>query len=85
MLPSLFGTETSAGEDDHERVVPLQLRKRAAFPTMVRELVVGKDSAGNEVRPHADSYACGARARSTLSVASLAASSGVLPRSRATT
>ena len=52
---------------------------------MIRKLVVWKDSAGNDVGPHADPYACAASAPSMWSVASLAASSGVLPRSRATT
>ena len=71
------------GVNWHERIALLQLRKRTVLPAMVGELIVGKAGAGNG--PHADPYACAVRAPSMWSVASLAASSGVLPRSRATT
>ena len=66
-------------------ITVLQLQQRAARAAVVRPLVVGKDRTRNDVRPHDDPYACAARAPSMWSVASLAASSGVLPRSRATT
>ena len=49
VLPPFLGTETAPGDPHHKRFALLQLRKRAALPAMIRELVVGKDSAGNDV------------------------------------
>ena len=76
VLPPFFWTKASAGEHQHERIALLQLRERPVLAAVVGKLVVGKDCAGNDVGPH--------RAPSMWSPASLAASSGVLPRWRAT-
>ena len=84
MLSPVFWTETSAGEHQHQRIASLQLRERAVLAAVVRKLVVGKDCTGNDVGPHASLYVCASRVPSMWSVASLAASSGVFPCSRAT-
>ena len=84
MLPLVFWTEAAADSTSTHGIALLQLRERAVLAVMIRKLVVRKDAAGNDVGPHDDPYACAARAPSMWSVASLAASSGVLPRSRAT-
>jgi hypothetical protein len=34
----------------------MQLRKRAVLPAVVGKLIVGKDSAGNDVASHAAAY-----------------------------
>src|SRR4029077_3633791 len=76
VLSPFFWTKPAAGEHQHERIASLQLRKRAVLAAVVRKVVVGKDRAGNDVGPH--------RALSMWSAASLTASSGILPRWRAT-
>src|SRR5437870_13492815 len=76
VLSPFFRTETSSGEHQHQRIASLQLRERAVHAAMVRELVVGKACAGDDVGPHR-------RVPSLWGAASLAGSSGVLPRSRA--
>src|ERR1700716_4695695 len=77
VLPSFLWTKASAGEHQHERIALLQLRQRAVLAAVVRKLVVGKHCARGDVGPHR-------RALSMWSPASLAAFSGILPRSRAT-
>ena len=77
MLSSIFWTEASAGEHQHQRIAALQLREPAVLAAVVRQLVVGEDCSGNDVGPHP-------RAPSMLSAPRLAASSGVLPCWRAT-
>src|SRR6185503_10187659 len=77
VLSSVLGTEASTREDQHEGIVSLQLRERAARATMVRQLVVGKHGAGNDVDPHR-------RMASMCCAPTFTDSSGVFPCSRAT-
>jgi hypothetical protein len=74
VLPPLLRTETSAREHQDHRIAALQLRNGAARATVVRQLVVGEDCAGNNVGSHANFYAftCSA-VRSTSRAASVAA------------
>ena len=85
VLPPFLWTEASAGEHQHQRIASLQLRERSVLAAMIRKLVVGEDCAGNDLWSHTGLYTCTcSRVRSMWSAASFAASSGVLPRSRAT-
>jgi hypothetical protein len=77
VLPPVPRTEAAAREHEDQRIVSLQLRKPTVHGAVVRERVIGKPRAGNDVRPQ----------RRTLSMcrpASCTASSGVRPCSRAT-
>src|SRR5207248_3579211 len=59
VLPSVFWTETSAGEHHHQRIASLQLRERAVLAALIRKLVVGKHRTGNDVGWHSDNlYPC---------------------------
>ena len=70
---------------DHDASLTLQFAERSQGPRVVRQLVVGEHRTGNDVGPHETLYACApSRAPSMWTVASLAASSGVFPRFRAT-
>ena len=84
MLPPVLRTEPSAGEHQHERIVPLQLRELAARGAVVRQLVVGEDGPGNDVRSQRGTLSMWRPKLSMWSPASLTASSGVRPCSRAT-
>ena len=59
VLSPVFWTEASAGEHQHQRIASLQLRERAVLAAVVRELVVGKDGAGNDVGSHRPLCPCG--------------------------
>ena len=52
VLPPLFGTEPPAGKDQHERILLLQVRKTAVHAAVVRQRVVGKHGARNDVGSH---------------------------------
>ena len=52
VLPPLLRAEASAGEDQHQRIAPLQLRERARFAAMVGKSIVGKGRARNDVGSH---------------------------------
>jgi hypothetical protein len=71
------GTEASAREHQHQRIVPLQLGELSVPAAVVRKLVVGEDGPGGDVGPQR-------RAASMWRPASLIASSGARPCSRAT-
>jgi hypothetical protein len=77
VLSPVSRTEATAGEHQHQRIVSLQLREFAALAAVAGKLVAGKGLAGNDVGSHRG-------AALMWSAASLAASSGVLPRTRAT-
>ena len=59
VLPPVFRTERSAGEHQHQRIASLQLGERAVLPAVVGKVVVGKDSAGNDVGSHGNLRLCG--------------------------
>ena len=42
-LPAILGAVTATAEDEHHRMLPLQVRKLSALPGVVGKLVVWKD------------------------------------------
>ena len=52
MLPALLRAKPTAAEDKYHRIGSLQFRKLAAFRSVIGKLVVGEDSAWNNVRSH---------------------------------
>ena len=59
-LPPVLGAEASAAEDEDHGMRALQLGELAAFRSVIREFVVGKERAGNNIRSHDDtgSFGC---------------------------
>src|SRR5262245_2339485 len=85
VLLVFLGTVMTSSQGEYHRILTLDLAQLSDRLRVVRQLVVGKHRTRNDVGSHACPYACaGARAPSTCNVASFTASSGVLPRSRAT-
>jgi hypothetical protein len=52
MLPAVFRTKCAAPEYDDHRIVFLQFGQLAMFPSVIRKVVIGKDSSGNNVGTH---------------------------------
>ena len=52
VLSPVFGTVPSTGQHQHEGITFLQLRQCAAFPAVVRKLVVGEGAARDDVGSH---------------------------------
>jgi hypothetical protein len=51
-LSAVLGAETAAAENEDHRVLALQLGELPVFPGVIRKLVVGEDSPGNDVVSH---------------------------------
>jgi hypothetical protein len=56
MLPAILGAETSAAQDEDQGMWSLQFGKLPPFRPVVGQLVVGKDSPGNNVGSHKRSW-----------------------------
>jgi hypothetical protein len=52
MLPTLLWAETAATEYKNHRIWPLQFRELAALGAVVGKLIIGEDSARNDVISH---------------------------------
>src|SRR6185295_8623458 len=55
MLPAILWAKPAAAEDENHRIGALQLRELPAFRGVIGELVIGEDSAWNNVRSHRES------------------------------
>jgi hypothetical protein len=51
-LPAVLGAVTAAAENEHHRVLSLQIGKLAALSCVVGQLVIGKDRPWNDVGSH---------------------------------
>jgi hypothetical protein len=52
MLSAVLGAESAADEDEHHRVLALQLRELPAFRRVIGKFVVGENGPWNNVRSH---------------------------------
>ena len=56
MLSPLFWAETAATEDKNHRIWPLEFRELPALGAVVGKLVIGEDSARNNIISHLQNF-----------------------------
>ena len=56
MLPPLFWTETAATEDENHRIWSLEFRELPALGDVVGKLIIGEDSAWNNIESHLQGF-----------------------------
>jgi hypothetical protein len=56
MLSPLFWAETAATEDKNHRVWPLEFRELPALAGVVGKLIIGEDSAWNNIISHLQNF-----------------------------
>ncbi len=56
MLSPLFWAETAATEDKNHRIWPLEFRELPALGAVVGKLIIGEDSAWNNIISHLQNF-----------------------------